>query len=138
MIKSMKIDTHNSFDLRFSSISNINRLIIIDYFRLQSILSIIEFHRLGTPGVYCLGTDHYFSGGGGGGGGMKNIEKNCLQGLKRQNKLFANIICIKKIVCIEVRETFLNFLTKTSEQHKERLLVVVYHTISANRMLPKI
>ena len=54
-----------------------------------------------------LGTDHYFSGGeGGGGGGMKNIEKNCLQGLKRQNKLFANIICIKKIVCIEVRETF--------------------------------
>ena len=27
---------------------------------------------------------------------MKNIEKNCLQGLKRQNKLFANIICIKK------------------------------------------
>ena len=57
---------------------------------------------------------------------MKNIEKNCLQGLKRQNKLFANIICIKKIVCIEVRETFFfNFLTKTSEQHKERLLVVV-------------
>ena len=50
---------------------------------------------------------------------MKNIEKNCLQGLNRQNKLFANIICIKKkkIVCI--------FLTKTSEQHKERLLVVV-------------
>ena len=48
---------------------------------------------------------------------MKNIEKNCLQGLKRQNKLFANIICIKKIVCIEVRETFFeffNFLTKTS------------------------
>ena len=59
---------------------------------------------------------------------MKNTEKNCLQGLKRQNKLFAKIICIKKIVCIEVRETFfkfLNFLTKTSEQHKERLLVVV-------------
>ena len=41
---------------------------------------------------------------------MKNIEKNCLQGLKRQNKLFANIICIKKkIVCIEVRETFFYF-----------------------------
>ena len=54
-------------------------------------------------GTY-IGTDHYFSGGGG--GGMKNIEKNCLQGLKRQNKLFANIICIKKIVCIEVREIF--------------------------------
>ena len=60
---------------------------------------------------------------------MKNIEKNCLQGLKRQNKLFANIICIKKIVCIEVRETFFifffYFLTKTSEQYKERPLVVV-------------
>ena len=42
---------------------------------------------------------------------MKNIEKNCLQGLTRQNKLLANIIRIKKIVCIEVRETifFLNF-----------------------------
>ena len=38
---------------------------------------------------------------------MKNIEKNCLQGLKRQTKLFANIICIKKkIVCVEVSETF--------------------------------
>ena len=49
--KSMKIDTHNSFDLRFSSISDINRLITIDYYRLQSILSIIEFHRLGTPGI---------------------------------------------------------------------------------------
>ena len=24
---------------------------------------------------------------------MRNIEKNCLQGLKRQNKLFANTIC---------------------------------------------
>ena len=42
-----------------------------------------------------LGTDHYFSVGGG--GGMKNIE-NCLQGLKRQNKLLANTICVKKIV----------------------------------------
>ena len=47
----MKIDTHNSFDLRFSSISDINRLIAIDYYRLQSILSIIEFHRLGMPGA---------------------------------------------------------------------------------------
>ncbi len=32
-----------------------------------------------------------------GGGEMKNIEKNCLQGLERQNKLFANTICITKI-----------------------------------------
>ena len=29
---------------------------------------------------------------------MKNIEKKkCLQGLKRQNKLFVNRICVKKI-----------------------------------------
>ena len=46
---------------------------------------------------------------------MKNIEKNCLQGLKRRNKLFANIICIKKIVCIEVRETFFNFFNFFNE-----------------------
>ncbi len=31
-----------------------------------------------------------------GGGGVKNIEINCLQGLERQNKLFANTICITK------------------------------------------
>ena len=35
---------------------------------------------------------------------MENMEKNCLQGLKRQNILLANMMCIKK-VCIEVRET---------------------------------
>ncbi len=29
-------------------------------------------------------------------GGMKNIEKNCLQGLERLNKLFAKMICITK------------------------------------------
>ena len=34
--QSMKIDTRNSFDLRFLSISDINRLIIIDY-RISSI-----------------------------------------------------------------------------------------------------
>ena len=33
---------------------------------------------------------------GEGGEGMENIEKNCLQGLKRQNKLLPNMICIKK------------------------------------------
>ena len=27
---------------------------------------------------------------------MENIEKKCLHGLKRQNKLFANTICIEK------------------------------------------
>ena len=48
-----------------------------------------------------VGMDHYFSGG------MRNTciekkEKNCLQGLKRQNKLFANAIYIKN-VCRDVR-----------------------------------
>ena len=47
----MKIDTHNSLGHRFSSISDINRLIAIDYYRLQSILSIIEFHQLDTSGL---------------------------------------------------------------------------------------
>ena len=44
-LKSLKIDTHNSLDLQYSSISDINRL--------KSILSIIEFHQLGTPGPSC-------------------------------------------------------------------------------------
>ena len=56
---------------------------------------------------------------------MKNIEKNCLQGLKRKNKLLANIICIKKNSLHGSQRNFFNFLTKTSEQHKERLLVAV-------------
>ena len=43
-------------------------------------------------GSQYLGTDHYFSGGG-----MRNMEKNCLQGLKRQNKVFANTICVWKM-----------------------------------------
>ena len=64
---------------------------------------------------------------------MKNIEKNCLQGLKRQNKLFANIICNKKnSLHRSQRNFFFNFLTKTSEQHKERLLVVVSLSFISN------
>lgn len=46
-LKSLKIDTHNSLDLRFSSISDYQS---INYYRLKSILSINEFHRLDTPG----------------------------------------------------------------------------------------
>ena len=52
-LKSMNIyiDTHNSFDLRYLSITDGNRLITVDdENRLQSIFSIIEFHRLGSPG----------------------------------------------------------------------------------------
>ena len=41
-----------------------------------------------------------FLGGGGGGEGMKNIEKKYVQGLNRQNKLLANMICVKILVCI--------------------------------------
>ena len=37
---------------------------------------------------------------------MKNIEKNCLQGLKRQKKLLANMICLKHIVCISKKKMF--------------------------------
>ena len=45
------IDIHNSFDPRYLSITDINRLITVDHEnRLQSIFSIVEFHRLGTPG----------------------------------------------------------------------------------------
>jgi len=40
--KSIKIDNHEKASDRFLSISNINRLISIDYHRLPSILSSIE------------------------------------------------------------------------------------------------
>ena len=53
---------------------------------------------------------------------MESIgEKNCLQGLKRQNKLLANMICIKKIVCIEVRETCNLLMKKKVSKLKFRL-----------------
>ena len=54
---------------------------------------------------------------------MENIETNCLHGLKRQNKLLANMICIKKIVCIEVRETCNLLLKKKISKLKFRLKV---------------
>lgn len=34
----------------------------------------------------------FVKGGGGEGRELRNIERNCLQGLKRKNKLFANVI----------------------------------------------
>ena len=47
--------------------------------------------------------DHYFSGRRQGGGErMRNIEKKCLQDLKRQNKLLENTIYIKK--CLQRRQ----------------------------------
>lgn len=58
----------------------------------------------------------------GGGGGMKNNEKNCLQGLERQNKknkLFAktqyvqqNIVCISKKMFAEVHKLKKRFAKK--------------------------
>ena len=43
--------TESSF-IYCSSISNINRLIVIDWYRLALILIDWQFHRLHTPGVY--------------------------------------------------------------------------------------
>ena len=34
---------------------------------------------------------------------MRNVKKNCFQGLKRENKLFVNVIGLKKNVWREVR-----------------------------------
>ena len=87
----MKIDTHNSFDLRFSSISDINRLIAIDYYRLQSILSnfidwarreeMDKINKKVKVSILLCGSRKYpysphrrdwkFQGGGGGGGVSK-------------------------------------------------------------------
>lgn len=44
-------------------------------------------------------------------GGKENVDQNCLQGLKRQNKLLANMICIKYSFH-RVQKTF-NLLKKT-------------------------
>ena len=48
----MKIDTHNSLNLRFSLISEINKL-HVSIKSITLILSIIEFYQylLGTPGI---------------------------------------------------------------------------------------
>lgn len=54
----MKIDNHNSFDLRFSLISDINRL-HVSIKSITLILSIIEFYQLGTPGILKKGKTHY-------------------------------------------------------------------------------
>ena len=44
---------------------------------------------------------------------MRNIEKKIFQGLKRQNKLFANTICIKKMFA---ETSDLNHLKNTSSK----------------------
>ena len=53
---------------------------------------------------------------------MKNIEKNCLQGLKRQNKLLANTKCVKKLVCISKKRIAEVHKLKTSLQRQ------IFHT----------
>lgn len=46
----MKIDTHNSLNLRFSLVSEIKR-VHVSIKSITLILSIIEFYQLGTPGI---------------------------------------------------------------------------------------
>ena len=65
--KSMTIDESrwksilNSLGHRFSSISDINRLIAIDYYRLRSILSIIEFRiSIGHVGTFAVAIKIFF------------------------------------------------------------------------------
>ena len=43
---------------------------------------------------------------------MRNIEKNCLHGVERQN-MFANLIGQEKYVCREVRQDVKNIIAKT-------------------------
>lgn len=54
----MKIDTHNSLNLRFSLVSEIKRL-HVSVKSTTLILSIIEFYQLlGTPGILRKGKTH--------------------------------------------------------------------------------
>ena len=53
----MKIDTHNSLNLQFSLISEINRL-HVSIKLITLILSIIEFYQLSTPGILTKGKTH--------------------------------------------------------------------------------
>ena len=53
----MKIDTHNSLNLRFSLVSEIKRL-HVSINSITLILSIIEFYKLGTPGILRKGKTH--------------------------------------------------------------------------------
>ena len=46
-------------------------------------------------------------------GGMRNILKNCLQSLKRQNKLFANVIEKEKMFAEKSGKILKNIITKT-------------------------
>ena len=50
---------------------------------------------------------------------MRNVKKNCFQGLKRENKLFANVIGLKKKVFAEKSGKILkNITTKTEIKNK--------------------
>ena len=55
---SLTIDENRYSQLFRSSIFIDFRYQSINYYRLQSILSIIEFHRLGTPGIIYTLTGH--------------------------------------------------------------------------------
>ena len=49
----------------------------------------------------CKGGTIIFLEGAGGGGGYEKCLKKYLQGLKRQNKLIANIVCVKNSLRFE-------------------------------------
>ena len=49
---------------------------------------------------------------------MRNVKKNCFQGLKRENKLFANVIGLKKVFAEKSDKILKNIITKTEIKNK--------------------
>ena len=56
---------------------------------------------------------------------MKNIEKNCLQGLKRQSKLFTNVIGQKKMFAQRSGKILKNIITKTEIKKKQPIKALI-------------
>ena len=46
------------------------------------------------------------------------LKKNCFQGLKRENKLFANVIGLKKVFAEKSGKILKNITTKTEIKNK--------------------
>ena len=49
---------------------------------------------------------------------MRNVKKNCFQGLKRENKLFSNLIGFKKMFAEKSGKILKNITTKTEMKNK--------------------
>ena len=49
---------------------------------------------------------------------MRNVKKNCFQGLKRENKLFVNVIGLKKMFGEKSGKILKNISTKTEMKNK--------------------